>query len=118
MKHKKNKTNTPPVGAVQSPPLTKAQRHAREVQLQYQSLTPEDRETWDSFIKWYSKDELLDNVRRMEQQPSPKQILAVVGEFGIDPVVEMLRNMGNWKRITSHLSVYLTLLTWLKRNAR
>ncbi|WP_162055049.1 hypothetical protein [Pontibacter pamirensis] len=118
IKHKNNKTNRSPVGSVQSTPLTKAQLHAQEVQLQYQSLSPEDQETWDSFIKWYNKDELLANVRRMEQQPFPKQILSVVGEFGIDPVVDMLRNMGNWKKITSNLSVYLTLLTWLKRNTR
>ena len=66
---------------------------------------------YNKFKEWY--DETVPRLHKLEQQPTPNQILKLIAEYGKDKVKDILQRMDNQKDIYNKVSVYLTAQFWL-----
>jgi hypothetical protein len=66
------------------------------------------------FIETIRKE--LPNVSKLREQLSEEEANKLESEFGIDPVLEILRSMENYAKLPkTYVSVYLTASNWLKK---
>lgn len=109
-----------PAAPVVEPPKPKKPSakdiYQAEIDLQLEKLELGQIEIWNKFYYWYVNDSNIDQVRKLEKQPLPNQIVPLLEKFGAGEVVQTIRDMGNYRKIKDKISVGLTLHNWLSRN--